>query len=195
MKQESKSKEYIRVVVISVIGATLMTYFSCSSCITDVKKFMAVSFISSLMWIFMWIGNGELTHMISKWISWVEFPVKRLVIGVISTVVFTVLVAIGLLKSWEYAWDIKFNSYNEFIFISLIITFLISLFMHGREFLLQWRRSAVEAERYQKESMTATYESLKSQVSPHFLFNSLNALTNMVYEDQDKAANYIKQLS
>lgn len=67
--------------------------------------------------------------------------------------------------------------------------------MHGREFLLQWRKSAVDAERYQKESMTATYESLKSQVNPHFLFNSLNALTNLVYEDQDKAAKFIKQLS
>jgi LytS/YehU family sensor histidine kinase len=47
----------------------------------------------------------------------------------------------------------------------------------------------------EKESIRAKYESLKSQVSPHFLFNSLNALTNLVYEDQDKAAKFIKQLS
>ncbi len=39
------------------------------------------------------------------------------------------------------------------------------------------------------------YESLRNQVNPHFLFNSLNALTNLVYEDQDKAARFIKQLS
>ena len=32
-------------------------------------------------------------------------------------------------------------------------------------------------------------------MNPHFLFNSLNALTNLVYEDQDKAAKFIKQLS
>jgi LytS/YehU family sensor histidine kinase len=32
-------------------------------------------------------------------------------------------------------------------------------------------------------------------VSPHFLFNSLNALTNLVYEDQEKAVKFIKQLS
>jgi LytS/YehU family sensor histidine kinase len=143
----------------------------------------------------MWIGNSELTHYISTRISWVDFPVKRLTVGVVSTVVFTVLVAIGLLKSWEYAWDIKFTSYTEFVIISLVITFLISLFMHGREFLLQWKQSAVNAERYAKESMAATYESLKSQVNPHFLFNSLNALTNLVYEDQNKAAKFIKQLS
>ena len=190
-----QKEEYWKVLIFSVIGATVMTYFSCSSCLQDVRKFLVTAFFSSVMWSIMWIGNSELTHYISKRISWVDFPIKRLIVGVVSTVVFTILVAIGLLKSWEYAWDIKFNSYNEFVVISLVITFLISLFMHGREFLLQWKQSAVNAERYAKESMAATYENLKSQVNPHFLFNSLNALTNLVYEDQDKAANFIKQLS
>ncbi len=190
-----QKEEYWKVLIFSVIGATVMTYFSCSSCLQDGRKFLVTAFFSSVMWSIMWIGNSELTHYISKRISWVDFPIKRLIVGVVSTVVFTILVAIGLLKSWEYAWDIKFNSYNEFVVISLVITFLISLFMHGREFLLQWKQSAVNAERYAKESMAATYENLKSQVNPHFLFNSLNALTNLVYEDQDKAANFIKQLS
>ncbi len=186
---------YWKVIVFSVIGASTVTYFSCSSCSHDGSKFLVTAFFSSVMWSIMWIGNSELTHYISKQISWVDYPVKRLIVGVISTVVFTILVAIGLLKSWEFAWDIKFSSYKEFVAISLIITFLISLFMHGREFLLQWKQSAVNAERYAKESMVATYENLKSQVNPHFLFNSLNALTNLVYEDQDKAVKFIKQLS
>lgn len=190
-----QKEKYWKVLIFSVIGATIMTYFTCSSCLQDGTKFLVTAFFSSVMWSIMWIGNSELTHYISKRISWVDFPVKRLIVGVVSTVVFTILVAIGLLKSWERAWDIKFNSYNEFVVISLVITFLISLFMHGREFLLQWKQSAVDAERYAKESMAATYENLKSQVNPHFLFNSLNALTNLVYEDQDKAANFIKQLS
>lgn len=182
-------------IVVSIIGATTMTYFSCSACAQDWGKFLLTAFFSSVMWSLMWIGNSELTNYINRWISWVEFPVRRLIVGVASTVLFTVLVAIALLKSWEFTRSVKFKSYNDFILISLLITFLISLFMHGREFLLQWKQSAVNAERYQKESMTATYESLKNQVNPHFLFNSLNALTNLVYEDQDKAVKFIKQLS
>jgi LytS/YehU family sensor histidine kinase len=115
--------------------------------------------------------------------------------GVLATIFFTVLAVLVLIKSWELIWDVSFGDYDDIIINSLVITFFISLFFHGRSFLLEWRRSAVEAERYQKESMTATYESLKNQVNPHFLFNSLNALTNLVYEDQDKAVNFIKQLS
>ena len=53
----------------------------------------------------------------------------------------------------------------------------------------------MDAERLKKEQMATKYESLKNQVNPHFLFNSLNALTNLVYEDQDRAADFIRQLS
>ena len=95
-------KEYLKIFLISVVGACLMTYISCNSCSQDLNKFAITSFFSTLMWMIMWIGNDRLTHMISLQISWVDHPIKRLVVGVISTVVFTILVAIGLLKSWEY---------------------------------------------------------------------------------------------
>jgi two-component system, LytTR family, sensor kinase len=39
------------------------------------------------------------------------------------------------------------------------------------------------------------YESLQNQINPHFLFNSFNVLSDLVYEDQGKAVDFIKQLS
>jgi sensor histidine kinase YesM len=193
--KESRIKEYFTAVIVSFSGATLMTFLVCDSCSYNSERFATTALFSSVMWLTMWIGNSELTHFINIYISWVEFPVKRFFVGMISTVVLTVAVAFGHLKLWEWAWAIKFNSYYEFIYTSLIITFLISLFLHGRAFLLQWKQTAVEAERYHKASIAATYESLKNQVNPHFLFNSLNVLTNLVYTDQDKAALFIKKMS
>jgi sensor histidine kinase YesM len=195
MTQNRKLKEYLKVVGFSFMGAPLLTYVSCNSCSTDRNKFIITSIVSALMWIVMWIGNGELAHYLNQKISWVKKPIERLVVGIITTVVYTVGVAIGLLKLWEWSRGFQFKSYSEFVIISLVITFLISLFLHGREFLLLWRQSAVEAERYQKESIKANFESLKNQVNPHFLFNSLNVLTSLVYQDADKAARFIKKLS
>lgn len=150
---------------------------------------------SSVAWLLLWTVNGELNDYLSKHISWIKEPVKRLIAGVIGTVTLTILSIIGIIKAWEYVWDVEFSNYSDIILNALMITTFISLFFHGRGFLIEWKKSAVEAERYQKESMSATYESLKSQVNPHFLFNSLNALTNLVYEDQEKAVSFIKQLS
>jgi LytS/YehU family sensor histidine kinase len=75
------------------------------------------------------------------------------------------------------------------------ITLVITVILTSRSFLLNWRQTAIDAEKFKRESTVAKFESLRNQVNPHFLFNSLNALTNLVYEDQDKAAKFIKQLS
>lgn len=47
----------------------------------------------------------------------------------------------------------------------------------------------------QKERMLFEYENLKSQVNPHFLFNSLNTLTSLIEDDKHIAAEYTEQLS
>jgi LytS/YehU family sensor histidine kinase len=47
----------------------------------------------------------------------------------------------------------------------------------------------------QKERMVFEYEHLKSQVNPHFLFNSLNTLVNLIEEDRDAAVDYTVHLS
>jgi two-component system LytT family sensor kinase len=43
--------------------------------------------------------------------------------------------------------------------------------------------------------MTYKYESLRSQINPHFLFNSFNVLSELVYEDQKLAVQFIGKLS
>lgn len=190
-----KVKEYAWGSLVALIGSIGAIYLMCTSCRTNYELFGWNIVFSFVSWMTLWAVNSELNDFLSKKISWIKFPISRLVAGVVATIFFTVLAIMGMIKFWEFIWDIKFNNYYEIVVNALIITFFISLFFHGRSFFFEWRRAAVEAERYQKESMTATYESLKNQVNPHFLFNSLNALTNLVYEDQDKAANFIKQLS
>ncbi len=46
-----------------------------------------------------------------------------------------------------------------------------------------------------KEAMTSKYKSLKNQISPHFLFNSLNTLTSLMYEDRDLASDFVSRLA
>ena len=188
-------KDYLRVIIISFIGSFGITYFSCTSCRTSATHYLIVTLFSFCLWVSLWIGNDTLTHYLNRKISWVDFPVKRLVIGIVTTVLYTVSAVVTIILVWETFTDFDIGSYYWTVSFALIITFLISLFLHGREFLIRWKKSAVEAERLQKESVRAQYESLKNQVNPHFLFNSLNALTHLVYEDQDKAAKFIKQLS
>lgn len=53
----------------------------------------------------------------------------------------------------------------------------------------------LENERLMRENLQSQYESLKNQVSPHFLFNSLTALKTLIGEDPENARLYLNHLS
>lgn len=157
--------------------------------------FLIVGSFSSLMWIFLWLGNALASDLIDRRVDWIKEPVKRFVVGMIVMIVYTVLISYGIVWIYKSVFGLRVGDTSSIQYSTLIITFIISLFMHGRGFLKSWKLAEIEAEKAKQESIKANYESLKNQVNPHFLFNSLNALTNLVYEDQDKAAKFIKQLS
>ncbi|MEJ8757161.1 two-component regulator propeller domain-containing protein [Pontibacter sp. H259] len=63
------------------------------------------------------------------------------------------------------------------------------LFIKGREQRLR------ETERQEKDKVMFQFETLKSQVNPHFLFNSFNTLISTIEEDRDAAVTYVEKLS
>ena len=148
-----------------------------------------------------WLGNAHLSNLPDRWVSWVEAPAKRLLIAIAITVVFTSMA--WILMDWmfqveRYGWNVaalvRDMTVRDFV-PTLVITFLISIFMHGRAFLLNWKETLVEAERLKKEQISARYEALKNQVNPHFLFNSLNVLASLVHQDADRAEQFIRRLA
>lgn len=185
----------LRDLLLFVVIALIQPYFSCPRCNT-VPHYLLVSFFTFFMWLFLWKGNALLSHSLSKLIPWIQFPIRRLTVGIVTTIIYTAGAVIGLMLFFEYAFDFNFGKgFRWTIYFSIVFTIVISSFLHAREFFLFWRKAIVEAEQLKRESITARYESLRSQVNPHFLFNTLNALTSLVYEDQDKAVKFIKQLS
>lgn len=187
-------KEF-RDIVLLIMAGFLMTFFFYHRASTSLSTFLLVSFYTSCMWVLLWKGNGMLAHIVSHYVSWIEVPIKRFLFGMIATIVYSSGIVYLLVFLFESFSKLNFGSVNTMVAVSLLITLVISLFLHGREFYLNWKQAVLKSERLEKENIKAQYDNLKSQVNPHFLFNSLNALTNLVYEDQDKAAKFIKQLS
>jgi ligand-binding sensor domain-containing protein len=82
---------------------------------------------------------------------------------------------------WKEAW-----------FVALMILFggsAIILFLRDRE--IRFRRM----ESLKKEKIEYQFETLKSQVNPHFLFNSFNTLISIIEEDKSNAVDYVEKLS
>lgn len=62
-------------------------------------------------------------------------------------------------------------------------------------FVARSRAAELRAEEFKRDSVEAQFEALRNQINPHFLFNCLNALSNLVYKDADTSARFIAQLS
>lgn len=113
---------------------------------------------------------------------------------VISASLIDLLSAIGIL-------DIYFELYGASIII-LAIAFLNLIINHFKETIhdLQKAENEVKAKelemiRLKKENLQSQYDSLKSQINPHFLFNTYSTLINLIEENQEQAVEFVQQLS
>lgn len=62
-------------------------------------------------------------------------------------------------------------------------------------FMNKLKRAQLRAEQLKQISIEAQFEALRNQINPHFLFNSFNVLSTLVYKDADTASKFIAQLS
>lgn len=85
------------------------------------------------------------------------------------------------------------NHSHEFVDL-ILITLLISTIHEAVFFYKQWKYNFSKSAKLQKDNIEAKYETLKTQINPHFLFNSLNSLSHIVEENQE-ATKYISNLS
>ena len=69
------------------------------------------------------------------------------------------------------------------------------VFSYLQRSLYQEKTIAVENETLRAENLASRYETLKTQMDPHFLFNSLNTLKSLIDIDTDKADDFVQQLS
>ncbi|MDJ1469831.1 sensor histidine kinase [Xanthocytophaga flava] len=52
-----------------------------------------------------------------------------------------------------------------------------------------------EAETLQRSNLQTQFDSLKSQINPHFLFNSLNSLSSLIREQPEQAEKFLDEMS
>jgi sensor histidine kinase YesM len=189
-------KESWKIALWMVVAGFGMTFLISIGRPWSASIFWTVGSFTSVMWMFLWIGNAYLANWIDHKISWHEKPMLRLGVGIAAMLVYTIGSVYFLIVFYRLVFNFSVASdMSGMLYTTVIITTIISMFMTSRSFLINWRQSAIDVEASKREIIKAQYDSLKSQVNPHFLFNSLNALTNLVYEDQDKAALFIRQLS
>lgn len=149
-------------------------------------------------------ANGWLNDFLDRKYSWTQDTRRRLLWGIVATL----SVNVGVVFGRNYIDFIGFQHQNpaEFLtgkmgvynFLVLAVALFVSVILHARGFFLEWKLSAKRQVREQKiiaKSASAQFQSLKNQLDPHFLFNSLNVLDALIEENPRQAQHFTQGMS
>jgi len=142
-----------------------------------------------------WIGCMGIVRYLWGKFPWEFYPVKHLVWEIVLITAWTMLYS-SILYLIETGFNVFKRVENLFMeaFVTLLITYLITAIHELVYFYQQWKYHFSKSIRLEKDNIQAKYETLKTQINPHFLFNSLNSLTNLV-DENEAAVKYIRDLS
>ncbi|HEX2934347.1 MAG TPA: histidine kinase [Bacteroidales bacterium] len=163
---------------------------------TDVTLYLRSALYGTIMCAIFWNGSMY-TILFTNWLFDYQ---KRMALSIIMMFVFVTIFV--LLTGTAIMWFGEMVGYRKFFntdrledyIISILITYFISTFYAATFFFTQWRYHLVKSEKLQRANLEARFETLKTQINPHFLFNSLNTLMYLVV-DNPKATEYIENLS
>jgi hypothetical protein len=150
---------------------------------------------------FLTLGNDTYFNYLNNHYSWSEHPFKRLIIGVLGSVVVTVitlflLIAATRIVIYGMSWDDFIASQrSSWYLFGIGITLVITLIFHAFYFYKELQQSRIKEQKVIARSATAQFDALKNQLDPHFLFNSLNVLVSLIEENPEAAINFTTSLS
>jgi LytS/YehU family sensor histidine kinase len=125
--------------------------------------------------------------------KWFVFPFVILLAAVISVIRLPVELAY-----WKYlvklpASELQFQ--YEWIWGTLKYSLIISIYAMLIRFSIDWFDSQKYKDELIKERQASEIALLRSQVNPHFLFNTLNNIYSLVYAKSDEAPEAVMKLS
>jgi hypothetical protein len=163
---------------------------------------LAISFGFTILYGYsLYYANAFLFMQLDHYFKEERFSRKRLFIGAFASFIFSILV-IFLLRIFEDV-IIEGKSWEAFLvaerpanyLISIVLTFIVTLGIHAFYFYKAYQEHKVKEQKVIAGTASAQFESLKNQIDPHFLFNSLNVLSSLIEENPENAQKFTTSLS
>lgn len=192
----------IRVTGIAVV-TLLRAAFSTMSALAGSEPFTVADFLVMLLFVFgntalAWEANRLLVVGLTRRYGFRQVGTARFgrevaLVILVNTAVYAVHIAamwlVGAARSPKL-YVLLFDLLDRWVF-GLVFAGFYELLV----FVQAMKRAQKEAEDLKKLNVTIQLESLKNQVKPHFLFNSLNTLTGLVENHSEQAVRFIAELS
>ncbi|WP_297983953.1 2TM domain-containing protein [uncultured Chryseobacterium sp.] len=183
------------------ISIIIFVFFTTQKTVMNALLTFGIALMYSLV---IGLGNGFVNDFLSKRFSWVDQTRTRAILGIVGTLLVNVVVVLAcnyinfIVVQKNNPAEFFSGSMGFFNWITINISLLVSAVLHAKGFIEEWKKSArseVVEQKIIAKSANAQFETLKNQLDPHFLFNSLNVLSALIDENPDQAQRFTSSMS
>lgn len=196
-------REFFKAIIISIVIFMVLVgiRFMAGSSIAFDYTLLTNFGYTILYGVVLYLINAEVFIYLDKIFKTNRFTPKRIAIGFFSSFVVS-LAVIFLLRVFEDV-IIEGSTFSAFLkretmanyLVASIITFVVTLAIHAFYFYKAYNENRVKEQKVIAGTASAKFESLKNQIDPHFLFNSLNVLSSLIEENPENAQKFTTSLS
>ncbi|NGY38346.1 Pr2TM family membrane protein [Flavobacterium sp. XN-5] len=183
---------FIVLTIIPVLNGGVITF----------DNHLKINFLYTMLYgMVLYYANAFLYIFLDSFFASEKYSLKRVITGFSSSFALTLFV-IFLLRIFEDV-VVENNTFSAFFkdekpsnyIVPSIVSFVVLLGIHSLYFYKAYNENRVKEQKIIAGTASAKFESLKNQIDPHFLFNSLNVLSSLIEENPDNAQRFTTSLS
>lgn len=149
----------------------------------------------------LYLSNTFVFRMLDRYFVADRFSKKRILLGFVLSFLVSLLTVFVLrifedviIENQSFELFLAREKPNNYVF-AIVITFFITLSAYAFNFYRAYQENKVKEQKIIAGTASAKFETLKNQIDPHFLFNSLNVLSSLIEENPENAQKFTTSLS
>lgn len=186
--------------IVLLIGFVISLTFGGLGIFSSWDVFVKVTLYCLVIGLSLWYGSNLTGLVVNHFLAWNSTPLKTLLVHISSLFVYSAIaIFVVNLFFFESLFGVSMFTHPKFFslvgIIQLIISMIITSVYYVIHFFKEWQQAMRLKEEMKREALAQSYEALKSQLNPHFLFNSLSVLSALVEKDTRASQDFIRKLS
>jgi len=199
LKHFTKQDLWIDLTLTTVIVVTLNTVLFGNRYYSEPDTFLLGSLTMGIVWYSIIKTYTAIALAIRNRYPLYEQALNRIFFEMGLFLLLTALLLLGQLWVLDYIGFLGYTLKREhlqdvLIFGAILNATSVSLY-EGKYIYELWQDRMHDNEQLKKQQLQQRFDSLKSQINPHFLFNSLNSLSSLISEDPARAERFLDEMS